>query len=220
MNQMRGTLLVLAVLTMARPAAAQWTAVEVGVGVSRACIGSEGGLCGEQRGTMWAAHASAWIDDRVEIGMRLALLPLEDWSYSAERDSRFDLVTDPTVRALAQIDVVIRDRSRRILNAEAIYHFARGRPLRGFLGGGLGRLSNRGLQTCAPAGCELLMPILSSPVGRYARALSNVTIIAGLSGRISRRLYVRGGVRLHNFAGEGLSTSETFIATNYRFGRR
>jgi hypothetical protein len=29
---------------------------------------------------------------------------------------------------------------------------------------------------------------------------------------------VRGGVRLHNFAGEGSSTSEVFVATGYRFG--
>jgi hypothetical protein len=216
---MRGALVVLALLVVSARAEAQWTAVEAGIGISRACIGSEGGLCGEERGAMWAAHASAWIDDRVEIGVRLAVLPLEDWNYSQERDSRFDLINDPAVRTLSRIDVAVRDRSRRILSADAIYHFARGRPLRGFLGGGLGQLSNRGVQTCVPAGCELLMPIFSSPVGRYASALSNVTIIAGLSGRISSRLYLRGGVRLHNFAGEGLSTSETFIATSYRFGR-
>jgi hypothetical protein len=211
--------LVLMLLSISSPVAAQWNAVEVGIGISRACIGSEGGLCGDERGTLWATHASAWIDDRVEIGIRLALLPLEDWNYSQERDSRFDVANDHAVRTLARIDVAVRDRSRRILTGEAIYHFARGGPLRGFLGGGLGQLSNRGVQTCVPEGCELLMPILSSPVGRYASALSNVTIIAGLSGRISRALYLRGGVRLHNFAGEGLSTSETFIATSYRFGR-
>lgn len=212
---MRETILVLAVLT-ATPAAAQWTAVDIGAGVSSACIGSEGGLCGEERGAMWATHASAWIDDRVEIGVRLAVLPNDDWHYTEERDSRFDSVTDPTVRALSRIDISVRDRSRRLLSAEAIYHFARGRPVRGFLGGGIGQLSDRGMQSCAPVGCELLMPILSSPVGRYASANTNVTIIAGMSGRVSRRWHLRGGFRLHNFAGEGLSTSEAFIATSYR----
>ncbi len=219
MRVMRETISVLMLLTMATPAAAQWSAIEVGVGISRACIGSEGGLCGTERGPMWATTASAWINDRVEIGIRLAEFSLDDWNYSQEHDSRFDHATDPIVRSLSRVDISVRERSRRILSGEAIYHFARGRPLRGFLGGGLGQLNNRGVQTCEPAGCELAMRLLSSPVGRYDRVLGNMTIIAGLSGRLNRRLYLRGGVRLHNFAGEGLSTSETFIATSYRFGR-
>lgn len=49
--------------------------------------------------------------------------------------------------------------------------------------------------------------------------IGNMTIVAGLSGRVTRKVYVRGGMRLHNFGGEGLSTSEIFIATAYRFGR-
>jgi hypothetical protein len=214
---MRQTIWVLALLTSATPAAAQWTAVEVGVGVSRACIGSEGGLCGEERGAMWATHASAWIDDRVEVGVRLAILPRDDGHYTIERDSRFDLSTDPVVRALPRIDVSVWDRSRRLLSAEAMYHFARGRPVRLFLGGGIGQRTNRGLSSCAPAGCERLLSFLSSPVGRYASADTNITIIAGISGRLSRRLYVRGGTRLHNFGGEGFSTAEMFVSTSYRF---
>jgi hypothetical protein len=207
----------LALLAVSLPAAAQWTAVEVGIGISRACVGSEGGPCGTERGAMLDGHASAWIDDRVEIGIRLALLRKADWSYTHERDSRFDLMTDPAVRALPQIDVTVQDRSRRLLSAEATYHFARGRPVRAFLGGGIGQLSDRGVQSCAPAGCELLMPVLSSPVGRYASSLTNVTIIVGVSGRLSRRLSVRGGTRLHNLGGEGLSTAEAFVSTSYRF---
>jgi hypothetical protein len=214
---MREMAQVLALLIISTPAAAQWSALEVGVDISRGCIGDSSGFCGDEIGTMRAARATAWIDDRVEIGGRLAVLPLEDWHYSVVHDSRFDQANDPTIRALAGIDVAVRERSRRILNAEATYHFARGRPVRAFVGGGLGQLSNRAVQTCAPAGCELLMSILSSPVGRHARALSNMTIIAGVSGRITSRLHVRGGVRLHNLAGEGLSTAETFVGTSYRF---
>ena len=216
---MREMGLVLALLTISTTAAAQWSAVEFGVDVGRGCTGDSSGFCGDEIGPMWATHASAWIDDRVEIGVRLAVLRLEDRHYSVEHDSRFDQANDPAIRALAGVDVAVREHSRRILNAEAIYHFARGRPVRGFVGGGFGQLSNRSVQTCAPAGCELLMSILASPVGRHARALSNMTIIAGLSGRIISRLYVRGEIRLHNPAGEGLSTAETFIGTSYRFGR-
>ncbi len=216
---MREMGLVLALLTMPTPSAAQWTAAEFGVDIGRGCIGDSSGFCGDEIGTTRAARASAWIDDRVEIGVRLAVLPLADWNYSVEHDSRFDQASDPAIRALAGVDVAVRERSRRILNAEAIYHFARGRPVRAFAGGGIGQLSNRGVQTCAPAGCESLLSLLSSPVGRHASALANMTIIAGLTGRITTRLYVRGGVRLHNLAGEGLSTAETFIGTSYRFGR-
>ena len=44
-------------------------------------------------------------------------------------------------------------------------------------------------------------------------------MIAGLSGRVGHRLQMTGGVRLHNFAGESLSTSEVFLAAGVLFGR-
>lgn len=62
------------------------------------------------------------------------------------------------------------------------------------------------------------MPILSSPVGRGSSHSGNLTAIAGISARIRKALQLRGGIRLHNFAGEGTSTSEAFIAAGYRFG--
>jgi hypothetical protein len=142
---------------------------------------------------------------------------MDDWQYTVERDARFDQIADPAVRALLGVDVSVSDRSRRLLSAEAMYHFARGRPLRLFLGGGIGQRSDRGLTGCAPAGCERLLSFLSSPVGRYASADTNVTIIVGVLGRLGRRLYVRGGTRLHNFGGEELSTAEMFVSTSYRF---
>lgn len=215
---MRRTLFAVTLLTISVPAAAQ--VVEAGIGISRGCIGDSSGFCGDEIGPMWAPHASVWIDDRLEIGIRLATLPLRDWSYAVPRDDRFNAVDDPTIRQLPRIDVNLQDRSRRILSGDAIYHFARKRPVRLHLGLGLGSLNDRSVQACAPAGCERLMPILSSPVGRQSSRVGNLTIIAGVSGRIRQRLQVRGGVRLHNFAGEGLSTTEVFLATGYRFGRR
>ena len=182
------------------------------MGVSEAKAGSVATRSGR-----WATHASAWIDDRVEIGVRLALLPMDNWHYTMERDSRFDLSTDPVVRALPRVDVSVRDRSRRLLSAEAMYHFARGRPVWPFLGGAIGQRSDRGLSSCAPTGCERLLSYLASPVGRYASANANITIIAGISGRLNRRLFIRGGTRLHNFGGEGLSTAEASVSTSYRF---
>jgi hypothetical protein len=63
------------------------------------------------------------------------------------------------------------------------------------------------------------MPILSSPVGRLSHTSENMTVIAGASGRIGKRLRAQGGLRFHNFPAEGLSTTEAFVATGYQFGR-
>jgi hypothetical protein len=63
------------------------------------------------------------------------------------------------------------------------------------------------------------MPFVSSPVGRLSHTSANMTIIAGVSGRISQRLRAQGGLRFHNLPAEGLSTTEAFVATGYQFGR-
>ncbi len=207
-------------MLVAFPVSAAAQVLEVGGGVSRGCTGDSSGFCGDDSGAMWAVHGSVWLDDRVEIGVRLATLPGRDYSYATARDDRFNLAPDPAIRQLARIDVMVSDRSRQILSTEVLYHFARSRPVRGFLGVGLGERTDRFELRCAPAGCETLMPILSSPVGRNSRRSGNSTMVAGISGRVSKRWLVRGGIRLHNFAGEGASTSEVFVATGYQFGRR
>jgi hypothetical protein len=214
---MRQILVVLTWLTLCAPALAQ--KAEVGMGIGRGCAGAEGGFCGDDIGAMWSAHASVWIEDRLEIGVRIATLPLPDRTYSVPRDDRFNKASDLAIRQLSRVDVAVWDRSRQLLSAEASYHFAPGRPVRGFLGAGLGDRNDRFEQACVPSGCEALMPILSSPVGQRSIHGGNLTAIAGVSGRIRKALQVRVGIRLHNLASEGLSTTEIFIATGYRFGR-
>jgi hypothetical protein len=205
---------------VAFPVCAAAQVLEAGGGIGRGCTGDSSGFCGDDSGAMWAVHGSVWLDDRVEIGVRLATLPRPDYSYATARDDRFNLAPDPAIRQLPRIDVMVSDRSRQILSAEVLYHFARSRPVRGFLGLGLGERTDRFEQRCAPAGCETLMPILSFPVGRGSSRGGNITMVAGISGRISKRWLMRGGIRLHNFAGEEQSTSEVFVATGYQFGRR
>jgi hypothetical protein len=64
-----------------------------------------------------------------------------------------------------------------------------------------------------------VMRARGEPAGRYTpRHLDTVTFIAGLSGPLSTRLQLSGGLRLHNFAGEGASTTEVFLAAGIRFG--
>jgi hypothetical protein len=208
-------LVVVTVLTVsAAPAAAQ--VVEVGAGLGRGCVGDSSGFCGSEAGPMWAGHGSLWLDDRLEVGLRFATLPLPDFTYVTRRDDRFNAASDPAVRQLAQIETFGDARSRQILTGEAIYHFARGRPVRAFLGAGLGSRFERSTKSCVPSGCEQLLPILGSPAGRHTYRSGNLAFVAGVSGRIREHLLVRGGVRLHNFAGEGTSTTEVFIAAGYR----
>ncbi len=200
--------------------AAEAQVFEVGAGIGRACVGSEGGLCGDEAAAMPSLHGSVWLDDRLELGIRFATMGRPDVSYAVAHDSRFDVVADPAVRELQRVDVASRDRSRRIIEGDFVYHFKRGSPIRPVLGVGLGRVWNRLTETCAPAGCEQLMPILSGPVGRRSHSNPNLSMIAGLSGRVGSHLEVKGGVRLHNFAGEGTSTAEVFVSTGYQFGSR
>ena len=58
---MRQMLLAITWLIISTPAAAQ--ILEVGGGVSRGRVGSEGGVCGDETGAMWAIYSVA-RDDR------------------------------------------------------------------------------------------------------------------------------------------------------------
>src|SRR6059036_1033812 len=98
---MRATFLVLTCLAISVPAPAQ--VVEVGAGLSGACIGSEVTACGNETGPMWPIHGSLWVVDRLEIGIRLASVSRPDWTYSMPRDDRFNAVDDLVVRQITRI---------------------------------------------------------------------------------------------------------------------
>ena len=215
---MRTRAVVLAgLLLTAKLAAAQ--SLEVGAGIARGCIGDSSGFCGDQMGAMPAVHASLWLDDRLEIGLRLARLALPNLYYSVPRDDRFNAAADPAARQIPRLDIASEYRSRRLQDFELIYHFMRGRAVRPMLGFGIGGRTERFQQTCLPAGCEHLMAILSEPIGRFSATSRNIPVIAGLSARVHEHLQLRGGVRFDNFAGEEASTTEMFVAAGFRFGR-
>jgi hypothetical protein len=159
------------------------------------------------------------VSPKVQIVLRVANLPLDDSSHWTPRDERFNLADDPAARTLPRIDTTATSRSRRLVTAEVLYYFVRDGGFGAVLGAGLGDLSDRGTLSCLPAGCERVLRVLGSPVGDWASHVNNLTLMAGLSGRAARRLQVSGGVRLHNFAGESLSTSELFLAAGVLFGR-
>ena len=190
---------------------------EVGAGISRGCTGDSSGFCSSQTGPMWAMHGGYWITDYVQIAVRFAALPLDDFTHSTPRDDRFDLADDAEARRLTRIDVTTRNRSRWLSGGEILYHFAGSRRFGFVLGAGIGELSNRMTLSCAPAGCERVLAALGSRLGTVTGGTGNVTGIAGLSGPVTRRLRISGGVRLHNFAGENNSTTEAFLTAGVRF---
>ena len=210
-------LLTVAILVcLSRSASAQ--VFELGAGLSRGCIGDSSGFCGDEAGAMWALHGSLWVSPRWQISLRLATLPLPDTSHSTLRDDRFNAVVDPTLRSLPRIDITSRERSREVAGVEGLYHFAGARRFGAVLGIGVGAVRNRSTLSCEPDGCEQVMRALGERPGRITPRGSNLTLIAGLSGPAWARLQLAGGVRLHNLAGEGISTAEMYVTTAIRFG--
>ena len=145
----------LALCGICRTAAAQ--GFEVGGGIGRGCTGDSSGFCSGQTGPMWALHGGYWITDYVQIAVRFAALPLDDFTHSTPRDDRFDLADDAEARRLTRIDVTTRNRSRWLSGGEILYHFAGSRRFGFVLGAGIGELSNRMTLSCAPAGCERVL---------------------------------------------------------------
>jgi hypothetical protein len=194
---------------------------ELGFGVSRACTGDVGRICGDDDGLMGAVYGGLWVSPRFQIAVRVAALPLEDFSYSTPRDDRFSLVDNPALRSLPRINITTRERRRVLSGAEALYHFGRSNGVGATVGVGLGTLSDRMVLSCEPSGCERILSAIGSPVGRTEGHVGNLTLIAGLSGRAWHHLQISGGVRLHNLVGgegEGLSTMEAFTSVGVRLG--
>ena len=190
---------------------------EAGAGIGRGCTGDSSGFCSDETGLMWSVHAGFWITEYLQIAARFSALPLDDISHSTSRDDRFSLADDEQARNLPQIDVTSRERSRHLFGGEVLYYFAGARRFGFVLGAGLGELSNRQVVTCAPAGCERVLRALGDHAGRTAGGVGNLTGIVGLSGPVTNRLRLSGGVRLHNFAGESNSTTEAFMTAGVRF---
>ena len=198
-----------------RTAAAQ--EFEVGAGIGRGCTGDSSGFCSDETGPMWAVHGGFWITDYVQLAVRFAVLPLDGFTHSTPRDARFDLADDEAARGLARIEITSRNSSRWLSGGEILYHFAGAKRFGFVLGAGLGELSNRMTLSCAPAGCERVLSALGSRRGRVTGETGNVTGVAGLSGPVTPRLRISGGVRMHNFAGENNSTTEAFLTAGVRF---
>jgi hypothetical protein len=186
--------------------------LEVGVGVSTLCRGSDGSICSEDRAVPLSAHVSGLFDDRFELGFRVSRGAFDNQSFTISRgeDARFG--PDSPDR----VTVFTEDRSIRYLTGQALYHFRRGRRVRPVLGLGLGSLMLPRSNRCEPAGCEPTMQRLLAPPERTTRP--DVAIVIGASVHASKRVVFRGGWQAHNLGGEELSSVEWFLAAGWRFG--
>jgi len=208
-----------AALILGLPVTVAAQGLELGGSISNGCTGDSSGFCSDDMGPMPALHGALWVSPRVQVVLRVANLPLDDQSYSTYRNDRLNFADDPVARTPSRIDITTTSRSRRLVSGEVLFHFVRDGGFGAMLGAGLGDLSDHGTLACLPAGCERVLAATGSAAGDWTTHVNNLTMIAGLSGRVSRRVQMTGGVRLHNFAGESLSTSEVFLATGVLFRR-
>ena len=193
-------------LLLAAAATASAQVIEAGGSIAASCKGSDGSFCNDDYAGLatGGAYFSVWLADRIEVGGRIAWLnqPDEHGEAGFPVSYRF----------------TIEDRVRAIVQAEAAWHFRRGRRLRPMLGLGVGGFHDRMTLSCMPAGCET---VLTSPtrilLGESARWHSDVSLMTGVSIAATDRVRLRGGWRYHNPFRDELALSELFLAAGYRF---
>lgn len=195
----------LALVVLLGPAGAGRAAAqtfEAGGTLAASCVGSDGSFCSD--GNLFTAgpFASVWFLDALEVGGRVARLGRDD--------DRFDLL---------QVSGTITDRTRFMVQADAIWHFRRGEVLRPFVGFGIGGYRNQMTVSCAPPGCEPLLGRAGLSAGTEREWHSDEAIVAGVSVLAMPRLRVRAGLRYHNPLRDELALSEWFVGVGYRFGR-
>jgi hypothetical protein len=178
--------------------------VEVGGSIARGCLGIEGSACGAGSRPMLAAHATWWLTDRTDVGLRVAQVGPPDY--------RFETAFPVAIRG------TVTDRSRQFVSALVVHHFTRATTVRPMLGLGSGWIAHSQRVTCEPPGCD---QVPGAPrEGEHRDLMVDAIVLAGLSSTIKDRWVWRGGWLSHRFANEENSTSEFFVALGYRFGRR
>ena len=175
--------------------------IEAGATAAASCVGSDGSFCSD--GNLFTAGlaGSLMFADAFEVGGRVAWL--------ARDDIRFEV----PVRGS------IEDQTRVMVQADAIWHFRKGKVLRPFVGLGLGGFRNRMTVTCSPPGCEPLLGLSGLRAGTQHDWHADEAVIAGASALVTPRLRVRAGLRYHNPLRDELALSEWFLGAGYRFGR-
>ena len=184
------------------PALSDAQVVEVGATMAAGCPGGDGSWCSSGPHPMPAAHASMWINDRVEVGVRAANLPLPN--------------VGGTLSDTGSGTFEFSERSRQFFSLVLIYHFRAGKTVRPMVGLGTGVYLRSEDLRCEPSDCG---PIGFPAEGRHRTRMRDSIGTAGLSVHVTRRWVVRGGILFHRFDDEN-RTMETFAGVGYRFGAR
>jgi hypothetical protein len=175
-------------LSMLDPQRARAQTFEVGAGIAVSCHTIEQSLCSDEWGRTDAVHVAWWASPSIVVEARVARLDGPDTRVVA-------IPERITGRDTFYRSYTLRDERRTVLQASVLYHFLPGRPVRPFVGGGVGALWWRGEAFCdrGQIDCQrVLPPEAPGPL----RAREFVTSIAfGAAVDAGYGLIVRGGVR-------------------------
>jgi len=196
--------LVLAASLVFVPGLAEAQVVEVGATIAAGCVGSDGSACGTGTHPMPGAHASWWIDDRVELGARVSRVGLPPYRGTT---------VFPTT-----VTFEVTDRSREFVSTVVAYHFRRGKAVRPAVGFGSGGYAHSQRVRCEPVGCG---GVAGLPLEGHRRMwMKDVIVFAGVSGELGSGWVLRSGCVTHRFANDENSTIELLVGLGYRLGTR
>jgi len=182
------TLLAVVVLLMLHPGRAHAQTVEVGAGVALSCRSIDLSPCTYKWGRVDAVHVAWWRSPSLVLEARAARLE--------GPNTRIVAVTErvsPT--GFFSRSYTFRDERRTSLQASMLYHFRPGRPVRPFLGGGLGSLWWRGEAFCHAnqVDCQRVLPEGAPGVLRAREWVASFA--GGLAVDAWRGTIVRAGLR-------------------------
>jgi hypothetical protein len=182
------TVLAVVVLLMLHPGRASAQAVEVGAGIALSCQSVDISPCTYKWGRVDAVHVAWWRSPSLVVEARVARLD--------GPSTRIVAVTErisPT--QLFSRSYTLRDERRTVLQASMLYHFRPGRPMRPFIGGGLGSLWWRGEAFCDARQFECQTVLPSDAPGPLRARECIASFAGGLAVEAWRGTIVRTGVR-------------------------
>jgi hypothetical protein len=194
---MRTTGLVLWLLIACAASAAAQT-IEVSASVGRACRGSDGSFCYEDWTVSRSVEAGLMLRDKFQMIGRWGEIPMPDRGTP-----------------LYQPLTIAGQRRDPFYTAEFLYHFRPDKPVRAFIGGGIGRMARVQTVRCAVPGCNPG----DATLGRSEIWRDDQVLAAGVLFLPLKSLPIRAGLRLHMAFGEGHQQELFLLSVGYRFGR-
>lgn len=183
--------------------------LEIGGGVGAAGRSSEDSGW-HDTAPAWSAYLAGWTAERILLGARFVWLVFPD-----ERTQRSWSSPPPGFPSVVEGE--FSDQSRTFVTAEVLYHFRHGRHLRPLVGGSFGWFRATFLYTRRPVGCEGFLTGGLVSGQRRSSWHADLGIVAGVAGEVRPQRRLRSSVRLHNFPGDHLGTSEVSVEVSYRF---